>query len=72
MANGVEEYNEAAAQARFVAGFKGPFVQDANRPVPLMFVDGYGPNFAKINGSGEMAKSMPVLDSWVTRRPNGQ
>jgi hypothetical protein len=72
MANGLEEYNEEAAQRRFVAGAKLPFTQEANRPVPLTFVDGFGANFAKINGSGMQAAPMPILDSWCTRRLGGK
>jgi hypothetical protein len=71
MANGVEEFNPLVNAARLASGFKLSSNMEASKPPSIRFVDGLGENYKKI-GMQQEARSIPILDSWVTRYPNAK
>lgn len=68
MANDVETYNEQKAWAKYTQGFKLAINTETNKAPELRFVDKRTP----MQGVSDSAPSMPILDSWVTRYPNGK
>lgn len=70
MANGVEEFNPQTNWNRFTAGFKGGESQTYNKPPELRFIDGISAASKQVDPT--VKPTGQVLDSWVTRYPNGK
>lgn len=67
----VSSFSNEANVSKIAAGIKGsgPFFAEPIPTPKLEFANGY-PNDRNNAGMGEV-KTLPILNTWVTRRPNG-